>query len=262
MKLVLTFFGFIIITNFLSAQSNPIIMDSLLFVDPIESRTIYFGIDPSASDTLDFSLGEANLPPFPPAPTLEVRFNMPLNSFSGEKSSYRDFRNGTIPFTGQKEHRIQFQSHGSLKMYCTLPPQITIHVEDLFGGVLVNKDLTGDDSLSILDALNQLKLIINYTNATDVDDESTNPSNFSLSQNFPNPFNPSTTINFSLIETQYVSLKVFDILGREVATLINGEVSSGNHSVDFSAAGFTSGIYFYQLKAGDQSLTKSMILMK
>lgn len=262
MKLALSLFSFLIISGFIKPQANPIVIDSLFFIDPVESRTIYFGIDPTASDTIDFELGEANLPPFPPAPTLEVRFNMPLNNFSGEKSSYRDFRNGSVPFTGQTEHRIQFQSHGSLKIYCSLPPQIAIHVEDLFGGVLVNEDLVGNDSLSILDALNQLKLIITYTNATDVDDEVSNPDNFSLSQNYPNPFNPSTTINYTLSETQFVTLKVFDVLGREVEILINEEVNAGNHSIQFNANGLSSGIYFYRLNAGNIWQTKSMILMK
>ena len=83
-----------------------------------------------------------------------------------------------------------------------------------------------------------------------------------LSQNYPNPFNPVTTIAYEIQQTAFVTLKVYDILGREVATLVNDEKSSGSYEIQFSAEELTSGIYFYQLKAGEYSETKKMILLK
>ncbi len=92
------------------------------------------------------------------------------------------------------------------------------------------------------------------------------PDKFSLSQNYPNPFNPFTTINFSIpsVETKrwVVLLKVYDILGNEVATLVNGQLTPGTYSVDWDASDFPSGIYFYRLTAGDFSQTNKMILLK
>jgi hypothetical protein len=88
------------------------------------------------------------------------------------------------------------------------------------------------------------------------------PSEYSLFQNYPNPFNPSTVISYQLPVISNVTLKVYDILGREVARLINEEKPAGSHEVQFTGNGLTSGIYFYQLKAGDYSETRKMILLR
>jgi hypothetical protein len=88
------------------------------------------------------------------------------------------------------------------------------------------------------------------------------PSSFSLSQNYPNPFNPSTTINFSVVKSGLVSLKVYDLLGREVSTLINEEVKTGNYSVKFDGSKLASGVYVYVLKTADFTSSKKMLLVK
>ncbi|MCL5027678.1 MAG: serine hydrolase [Bacteroidetes bacterium] len=98
---------------------------------------------------------------------------------------------------------------------------------------------------------------------TGIKDQLANPpESFRLNQNYPNPFNPSTTINFSLPKTGYVTLKVFDILGREASTLVDSKMTAGKHSVLFNAMDLPSSIYFYQLNAGDFMETKKMILVK
>ncbi len=88
------------------------------------------------------------------------------------------------------------------------------------------------------------------------------PENFTLSQNYPNPFNPSTQIQFSVAHAGFVSLKVYDMLGREVATLISRDLSPQSYSVTWNAADLPSGVYFYKLDAEGKSVTKKMILMK
>jgi hypothetical protein len=88
------------------------------------------------------------------------------------------------------------------------------------------------------------------------------PGYYSLSQNYPNPFNPSTDINFSLAKSTFVELKVFNVLGNEVRTLINNVVSAGKHQVKFNAGDLPSGVYLYTIKAGDFAETKKMIMMK
>ncbi|MGB5895237.1 MAG: multicopper oxidase domain-containing protein, partial [Ignavibacteriaceae bacterium] len=85
---------------------------------------------------------------------------------------------------------------------------------------------------------------------------------FSLDQNYPNPFNPSTTINFSIPENTQVTLKIYDVLGKEVSTLINQVIPGGNHEVQFDATGLPSGVYFYNLTAGNFVENKKMMLMK
>ena len=88
------------------------------------------------------------------------------------------------------------------------------------------------------------------------------PTHFSLDQNYPNPFNPATTISFSLPSKSFVSLKVFDVLGREVSTLVSEELSVGTYSWSWNAEGLASGIYFYRLQAGTFSETKKLVLIK
>jgi photosystem II stability/assembly factor-like uncharacterized protein len=88
------------------------------------------------------------------------------------------------------------------------------------------------------------------------------PATFSLSQNYPNPFNPSTTIKFSISQAGLVTLKVYDILGRQVATLVNEEKPAGSYEVEFNPARLSSGIYFYSIRSGNFSETKKMIFMK
>lgn len=103
---------------------------------------------------------------------------------------------------------------------------------------------------------------LNYT-ITDVKERSSGiPESFSLSQNYPNPFNPSTIINYDIPKVSYVTLTIFNVLGQEITKLVNGEQAAGKYSVDFNAAGLSSGIYFYKIQAGDFVGFKKMILMK
>ena len=83
-----------------------------------------------------------------------------------------------------------------------------------------------------------------------------------MRQNCPNPFNPTTGIEFRIVDFGFVSLKVYDILGNEIATLMNEEKPAGSYEVEYSATGLTSGIYFYKLQAGSFVATKKMILLR
>ena len=100
---------------------------------------------------------------------------------------------------------------------------------------------------------------------TDVKDENRKQQvvkTFNLDQNYPNPFNPATTISYTIPKSGYVSLKIYDILGNEVATLVNGYQEANSYRVRFNANRIASGIYFYKLKTGEFVQTKKMILMK
>ncbi len=88
------------------------------------------------------------------------------------------------------------------------------------------------------------------------------PTVYSLSQNYPNPFNPTTTINFALPKAGDVSLVVYDILGRKVAELVNGNLAAGYHTINFNASNFASGVYFYRLQAGNFVSVKKLMLLK
>jgi hypothetical protein len=88
------------------------------------------------------------------------------------------------------------------------------------------------------------------------------PADYVLLQNYPNPFNPTTVIAFSLPITHHASLKVFDLLGREVAVLVDEEKPAGMHSAKWDASGFNSGVYFYRLAAGSFSESRRLLLVR
>ncbi|NWF88616.1 MAG: T9SS type A sorting domain-containing protein, partial [Ignavibacteriaceae bacterium] len=95
-----------------------------------------------------------------------------------------------------------------------------------------------------------------------VDDNIGNINTFELLQNYPNPFNPSTRIQYSIAEPGLVSVKVFDVLGRQIADLVNSQQSAGTYTVDFNAQNLSAGVYLYKIESGSFQATKKMILLK
>ena len=143
---------------------------------------------------------------------------------------------------------------------------------DEFSRIISVTDINGDgyDELFILapnypDYNNpQGKIYIySYKNLTNIEDCKENvPNNFKLNQNYPNPFNPTTIIQFSISQQSFVTLKVYDVLGREVAALVNEEKETGSYNVSFDASSFSSGVYIYKIQAGNFINSKKMVLLK
>jgi len=108
------------------------------------------------------------------------------------------------------------------------------------------------------------KIIFHYkqTLITAVKEDIGSPSSHQLFQNYPNPFNPSTVIKYHLSTAGNVRLTIFDVLGREVRTLLNEQKSAGFYQVNWNASGVSSGVYFYRLQAGSFTETKKLVLLK
>jgi hypothetical protein len=127
-------------------------------------------------------------------------------------------------------------------------------------------DLNGDGKPDIVTANytdNTVSVLLNKMEITSVKQGNNSfPANYSLSQNYPNPFNPSTEIKYSIAKSGLVTLKVYNLLGQEIATLVNQEQKTGNYVVNFDASKLASGIYIYRIQSGNFSLTKKMILLK
>jgi len=117
--------------------------------------------------------------------------------------------------------------------------------------------ISGNDTTSVF-----RKAIINYFIPTSIDDGLLSPSTFYLFQNYPQPFNPHTTIKYQIPKTSEVILKVFDVLGNEIETLVDQKKSAGVYEIDFDGAELTSGIYFYSISTEEFRDTKKMLLLK
>ena len=105
-------------------------------------------------------------------------------------------------------------------------------------------------------------VIYEFSVVTGIDEEEMQLSAFRIYQNYPNPFNPITTIKYSIPKESFVNIKVYDILGKEITTLINERKSPGNYSIDFNGVNLPSGVYFYRMQAGSFVSTKKFVLLK
>ncbi len=141
-----------------------------------------------------------------------------------------------------------------------LDDEYTVGIIPNFGFVEWNtSDFFGYYSMNLFGA--QLSGVV-YGILTNVDEENPMPYKYSLHQNYPNPFNPSTIIEYEIPEVSFVTVKVYDVLGNEVITLVNEEKPAGNHRIQFDGSQLSSGIYFYQLTAGTFVQNKKMILLR
>ena len=353
---------FILIGSIAMAQPPVIDLPLIVSNDVGAKLELRFGLDPSATDTLDKALGEQELPPFPPSDVLEARFigddiSLPKLGLG----TYSDYRMGDADFEGAKTHELKFQFGSGSKIIFkwNLPKGITGLLQDFFGGVVVNKRMSGCDSLEVTNrALTTLQMIITYTGVplapklVSPNDDSSNvylnpgiiwrtsktaewywlqvdtasdfssalfdvtsiadtafgicdlekytqyfwrvnatsakgtsdwsetwrfttgnetqvlqherdyPLKFQLSQNYPNPFNPTTTIRFTIPRQTKATLQLFDLLGREVAVLLEAEMQSGEHQVVCNLSHLANGVYIYRLTAGRLMEQRKMILLK
>jgi hypothetical protein len=319
-------------------------------------KILEFGIDQTGSDSLDFDLGELELPPPPPAGVFFTRFFIPLGDFS-QIASFRDIRNSSgYPFTGSHEYRIRYQvAEGAtfIVFKWDLPLGITGLIQDLFGGVLINKSMAGQDSVVVSNfVVDQLKMVIDYqavvpvelssftakvsnrlvrlewrteselnnagfeiekrasfsdwesigfvkgkgtttqpttysysdsdklmfrtyfyrlkqidfdgsfSYSSEIEVELSLPEKFQLNQNFPNPFNPSTTISFSLPHSAFVNLSIYNIIGEKVAEVVNGQLDGGNYNYIWNPKDMNSGVYLYELRTEDYKSIRKMQLIK
>jgi len=160
------------------------------------------------------------------------------------------------------------QSTNSNPTFFTMPVQIKINtslgdtIVTLFNNAQNQNfqfNIIGQPTSIVFDPGNWI--LKNTTTVNKVDDFNA-PIQFSLAQNYPNPFNPSTTIEYSIPQSGLVTLKVYNVLGSEIATLVNRQNIAGTHKVDFNASNLNSGVYFYKIESGKFVETKKMILIK
>jgi hypothetical protein len=238
--------------------------------------TLWFGFDTSATYGIDSHLCEFEVP----FPILETSCDSRFRDIPGHEGqpaplglgngTYRDFRRYSS-VTQVDTHRFNFGANWTTQFVLHWSPSSmravcdSVILEDIFGGILVRMRLDLADSLVMPPGINQYFLLQYGARqlTTGIGDKSTgNPRSFYLAQNYPNPFNPSTRIGFRIQGGGVIMLKVFDILGREVAILVNEKMEAGEHNVVFDAAGLPSGVYFYRIQAGEYSASRKMVMIK
>ena len=145
-----------------------------------------------------------------------------------------------------------------------IPSELSVVLTDLETGETVDLRDAGSYGFEagMEEELNEERFMLTLNNDGSSTPGSELPEEVSLSQNYPNPFNPTTTIEYGLPENGHVTLQVFDMLGRQVATLVDGQISAGTHQVTFDASSLSSGVYIYRLQAGEHVLTKKLTLIK
>lgn len=143
----------------------------------------------------------------------------------------------------------------------TIPSQDFINLNPNDSVIIYYAFAIGTDEADVISGI--LEAQIKYNTVLSIGNKiSEIPQDFSLAQNYPNPFNPNTKIQFSVNKSEFISLKVFDLLGNEIAILVNEELTPGVYQYNFDASNLSSGVYYYKLQSGNYSETKKMILMR
>jgi hypothetical protein len=258
----------IIFTAFVSHSfAQPQIEVPLRVTDGSAVQMIYFGIE-----SRGFGCCEFELPPIPPEGVFDTRFICPrIVDTCG--SSWRDIR----PFTSTVQRdtfrfRTQMSGVGTI-LFASWPSGLSAYFTQLtlryFNGVqFVVINMLTDTSVDFSDVEPNLPAMVNIFSgglvATGVerDVQEGTPEALLLFQNYPNPFNPSTAIKFTLPRVGHVTLKIYDLLGTEVATLVNELLGPGTYERTFDAEGLASGVYFYRTQADGFIQTRKLLLLR
>ncbi len=250
-----------------SSQAHIIVSDAGTGRD-----TLWFGFDALATCSIDPQFCELYLaePCGPPTGLFCVYFEYPCGFESPSFVWKNDIRDYIGP-TDVDTHRVRFMpGPGGFPMKLTWDRSKVLSIADSailidqFGGILHRIRMDAQDSLIVTNPAIGTLLLIRYgqkINATSVE-EPTLIDRFRLAQNYPNPFNPTTTIEFSLPKKEYVTMEVFDLLGRRIKTLADEIMSPGNYTRTFDATGLGGGVYFYRLVGGTSVQTRKMLLIK
>ncbi len=236
--------------------------------------TLWFGFDSTAMCGEDPGLCEISLaePCGAPSTILCVWWSSPCwPGSSGDPLWRYDFRR-YVSRTDVDTHRIGFQpGEAGYPLTFRWDRQVIGSLSDstvltYFSGGTYRQRMDLSDSLVITDEpIFQLRLFRYGQQLTTTYVDGVNkrlPSNFVLSQNYPNPFNPSTRISYQLTANSFVSLKVLNLLGQEVATLVTAEQEPGEHSGEWNADGLPSGVYIYRLTTAGATTAKKMLLLR
>ncbi len=252
------------------ANLNDWIVSISSSLNGLNDNLLFFGQNELATDEFDNKYDFIK-PPKSPAASVESYFeHSGWNSLFSNYSS--DIKRTSTGKDAQWSFNISAMQTGELVLeWKNILNQIPAEVRNQFVSIglstidlpnFITVDMLKIFSVSLSVEKDKVYRFSINASITDVPDEKTTPKLFGLMQNFPNPFNPVTNIRFEIANTQHVTLKVYDILGKEVAVLVNQMREPGSYTIDFSSANLASGTYLYRLQAGNFIQTRKMIILK
>jgi hypothetical protein len=247
----------------------------LSVTDGVDTYTLYFGIVQGAnfcvveSDSVN-GHAEYFLPPMPPSGVFDARLvwlRTGTNAACFDQGTLCDFR-PYVSLTQRDTFRIKAQLGSGAAMVVSWPASISTRflaatIRFVGSSGVVNMDMLSNTSVDITDAGDPAVATIYTNSTTDVEPSGSGlPATFALEQNFPNPFNPATIIKYDLPKDSHVRLRIYDVLGREVETLVDGIERAGYKSVNWNGVRRASGVYFCKLEAGTFTAVRRMLLVK
>jgi hypothetical protein len=249
------------------------IINRIAMFDAVYGPELTFGVRCDATYCTDLNLGEIAIPPIPPQGVPDIRLVDPhgFNPQCMDQGVYLDLR----PYADAAQvdtYKVRIDpgylgypvpvSWSNMSRYYSGP----VRLRSPLNGGIVDVDMKATDRIVIDDQTTFLYIIasgpLNPSVPLSAGETVALPLTYVVFQNYPNPFNPSTTIKYDLPKDSRVSLQIFDILGREVATLVNGEQTAGLKSVEWNASSFASGVYYYRIQAGEYTATRKLLLLK
>jgi hypothetical protein len=257
-------------TNTTDANSNYWAVSISASINGMNDNLLSFGQSDFATDAFDAKYDYVK-PPKSPAASVETYFE-----YANWSSYFNKYASDVKKSSSNKDAQWSFNvaalQNGTMTLdWKSILTQIPAEVQKQFAIISLSTNDIPD--FQSVDMLKQFSLSLQVekdktykfninASITDVNDENTQPKEFGLNQNYPNPFNPVTSIKYSVAFTQHVQLKVYDLIGNEIAVLVNETKAPGTYIIEFSSAKLASGTYFYRLQSGDFVQTKKMIILK
>ncbi len=242
----------------------------LASINGAEDNLLQFGANSKAGDGFDARFDLAKPPVTPTNSSVQTYFDNSIWNTVFSKFAYDIKKAYASPAEGKIwEFKVVSNTSGPVTLsWNDILVQIPQALQNAYKfsltgfGIQTPLNMMSTTNYSFTAEANAVYTFVINSTVTGVDENEINDYSFRLEQNYPNPFNPSTVITYSIPEQTFVTIKVYDILGNEVTTLLNKQVNTGIHQVTFNASGLSSGVYFYTIKAGNFVNTKKLMLTK